>query len=157
MQLFYHNGHVRVGAKGHAGLVGGGDWKNKWGYGFEPTLNYHDGHGEVLKPKMASEQWADLGLSDSVIDALVGNEFGITNLLEIDMRALPELLQSCGIPRGAGDRVIHLKQMHEQGYDIGLAGLTWDQGDEIEHFENQVFQMSPATLGYDADSVSIGA
>ena len=155
MHLFYR-GHVRVGAKGHAGLVGG-ELKSKWGYGFEPTLNSHDGHGEVLKPKMASEQWAELGLSDDVIDALVGNEFGVTNLLEIDTPALPGLLQSCGVPRGAGDRVIHLKQMHEQGYDIGLAGLPWAPGDEIEHFENQAFQMPPAMLGYDADSVSIGA
>merc|ERR1712185_390219 len=35
VHMFYHNGHIRVGATGM-----GGDWKNAWGYGFDPSLNY---------------------------------------------------------------------------------------------------------------------
>ena len=48
--------HSHVLSSDDEGLAGGGDWKEKWGYGFVPTLNYHDGHGEALKPRTAMER-----------------------------------------------------------------------------------------------------
>ena len=152
VHMFYHNGYIRVGATGHSGpFGGGGDWKTKWGYGFEPTLNYNDGHGQTIKPRTAFEQWEALGISDHVANALVDNEFGLTWFAEIDARELPDMLRSLG--RYDWDRVLYLKQQYERG----LLNLDeYNVGDEIAAFENQCFSLGGQTLGYDADRVAIG-